>query len=70
MKEIIVDGTELSESLEELAFFFFLSFFFFFFLPHSMWDFNSLARDQTCIPAVEVQILNHWTAREVYYGIL
>ena len=31
MKEIIVDGTELSESLEELAFFFFLSFFFFFF---------------------------------------
>ena len=65
MKEIIVDGTERSESLEELPFF--LSFFF---LPHSIWDFNSLARGQTCIPAVEVQMLNHWTAREVSYGIL
>ena len=59
------DRTELSECLEELSFF--LSFFF---LPHSMWDLNSLAGDQTCTPEVEVQSLNHWTAREVSYRIL
>ena len=29
------------------------------------WDLSSLARDQTCTPVLEVQSLNHWTARGV-----
>ena len=33
-------------------------------LLHSMWDLNSLARDQTHIPCIERQILNHWTTRK------
>ena len=34
---------------------------------HSMWDFSSLTRDQTCVPcnpAVDVQSPNHWTTWE------
>ena len=31
--------------------------------PPSMWDLISPTRDQICIPAMEVYILNHWTAR-------
>ena len=30
-----------------------------------MWDVSSLTRDETRAPAVEVQSLNPWTAREV-----
>ena len=56
MKEIIVNGTELSEGLEELALFIYL--FIYLFWPHSMWDLNSLVRDQTYTPAAEVQSLN------------
>ena len=33
-----------------------------------MWDFNSLARDGTCVPAVQVGNPNHWAAREVPKG--
>ena len=31
----------------------------------SMWDFHTLTRAQTCVPAVEVWICNPWTAGEV-----
>ena len=31
----------------------------------SMWDFSSQTRDQTCVPYISRQILNHWTTREV-----
>ena len=31
----------------------------------SMWDLSSLTRDQTNAPVLEVQSLNHWTAKEV-----
>ena len=41
-----------------------LSFFFFFWL-HCMWDLTSLTRDQSCTTALEIQSLNHWTAKEV-----
>ena len=34
----------------------------FFFWPSGMW--NSLAKDRTCVPSVEVQSLNHLTTRE------
>ena len=34
-------------------------------LPQSVQDLSSPTRDQTHAPAVEVQGLNHWTAREV-----
>ena len=30
-----------------------------------MWDLGSLTRDQTCVPCIERQILNHWTTRKV-----
>ena len=30
-----------------------------------MWDLSSLTRDQTHVPCVAGQILNHWTTREV-----
>ena len=32
---------------------------------HGMWDLNSLIRNWTMLPAVEVQSLNHWTIKEV-----
>ena len=41
------------------------SFFFFGPLPFSMQDLNSPTRSWTHAPAVEVQGLNHWTAREI-----
>ena len=34
-------------------------------LPHDMWDLSSTTRDQTRIPCIGRQILNHWTTREV-----
>ena len=34
-------------------------------LPHGMWNPCSLIRDQTCVPCIARQILNHWTTREV-----
>ena len=34
-------------------------------LPCGMWDPSSLTGDQTCIPCIARQILNHWTTREV-----
>ena len=34
-------------------------------MPGGMWDLSSPARDQTLIPYIGRQILNHWTAREV-----
>ena len=30
-----------------------------------MWDLSSLTRDQTHVPCIGRQILNHWTTREV-----
>ena len=33
-------------------------------MPFNMWDLSFLTRDQTCVPCVGVQILNHWTTRE------
>ena len=33
--------------------------------PHGMRDLSSPTRDRTHGPALEVQRLNHWTAREV-----
>ena len=30
-----------------------------------MWDLTSPTRDQTCVPCIARQILNHWTTREV-----
>ena len=30
-----------------------------------MWDLSSLTRDQTCVPCIGSQILNHWTTRKV-----
>ena len=35
------------------------------YLPQSMWDLSSPTRDQTCIPCIGRQRLNHWTARKV-----
>ena len=35
------------------------------FWPQGMWDLSSPTRDQTCVPCIGRQILNHWTAREV-----
>ena len=32
---------------------------------HGMWDLSSLPRNQTHIPLLEAQSLNHWTTREV-----
>ena len=32
---------------------------------HGMWDISSQTRDGTCTPALAVQSLSHWTAREV-----
>ena len=29
------------------------------------WDLSSLTRDRTCIPCIGMQILYHWTTREV-----
>ena len=29
------------------------------------WDLSSLTRDQTYVPSIAKQILNHWTTREV-----
>ena len=34
-------------------------------VPHGIHDFSSPTRDQTCIPCIGRQILNHWTTREV-----
>ena len=34
-------------------------------VPQNMWNLSSPARDQTHAPAVEMQSLNHWAAREV-----
>ena len=41
-----------------------LFFMFWFFWPQGMWDFSSLARDQTCILCTG-RSRNHWTIREV-----
>ena len=35
------------------------------YLPHGMWDVSFLTRDQTHVPCIGRQILNHWTTREV-----
>ena len=34
-------------------------------LLRGMWDLNYPTRDQTGIPCIKRQILNHWMAREV-----
>ena len=34
-------------------------------LSSSMWDLSSRTRDQTHVPCIGRQILNHWTTREV-----
>ena len=57
-------------SLFNLSFFFnyrgpSYSFIFIFLTPaHSLWDLSSLTRDGTHNPALEVQSLSHWAARE------
>lgn len=33
--------------------------------PHGMWDLNSLTREWTHAPTLELLILNHWMASEV-----
>ena len=33
--------------------------------PTSMWDLSSHIRDRTHIPCIGIQILNHWTSRQV-----
>jgi len=38
-------------------------------LSHSMWDLSSPVRDQTHIPCIGRQILNHWTTKEVPFLI-
>ena len=34
-------------------------------LLHGIWNLSSLTEDQTHIPCIAGQILNHWTTREV-----
>ena len=34
-------------------------------LLHGTWDLSSQARDQTCVPCIARQIINHWPTREV-----
>ena len=34
-------------------------------LPHGRWDLSSQTRDQTHVPCIGRQILNHWTTKEV-----
>ena len=34
-------------------------------LPWGTWDLGPWTRDQTCVPCVSSQILNHWATREV-----
>ena len=34
-------------------------------LRRGVWDLSSLARDQTHVPCIGRQILNHWATREV-----
>ena len=34
-------------------------------LPRGMWDLSSPTRDQTGVPCIARQVLNHWTTREV-----
>ena len=34
-------------------------------VAYSMQNLSSLTRDQTCVPCIGKQILNHWTTREV-----
>ena len=40
------------------------------FWPCSMWDLSSLTRDRTHTPALEVQSLDPWTARNIPRFIL
>ena len=37
---------------------------------HSMWDLSSLIRDQTCIPCIGRQVLNHWTSKKSQFLLL
>ena len=37
------------------------------YLPHSLWEISYPTRDQTQVPCVGSQILNHWTTREVLH---
>ena len=39
-------------------------------LPHGMWDVSSPARDQTHVPCIGKQILNHWPTREVPRNVI
>ena len=57
----------LFQSMEVSTFVYPFIFFFFLILtiPHSIWDPSSSTRDQTCVPCIGGQGLNHWTAREV-----
>ena len=38
---------------------------FWFFWPQGMWDLSSPTRNQICIPCIQRQSLNYWTARQV-----
>ena len=35
------------------------------YLPHSMWEFSTQTRGQTCVPCFGRWIRNHWATREV-----
>ena len=44
--------------------------YYFFWLQSSMWELSSPTRDGTQAPALAMQSLNHWFAREVPLGVL
>ena len=44
---------------------FWVRFFFLLAVPWGIWDLSSLTSGWTCVPAVEMQSPNHWTAQEV-----
>ena len=52
------------------AVFYFRQLIFFLFWLYGKKDLSSLTRGRTLSPALEVQSLNHWTAREIPEGIL
>ena len=61
-KAVVMEGIKHSLCKEILSLCFFC---FFLVVLHSIQDLSSLAKDQTCAPAVETQSFNHWTARAV-----
>ena len=54
-----------TEGLLHLKVFIWSHNFFFLAAPHGMWDLSSPTKDQTHIPCIGRQSLNHWTSREI-----